>query len=193
MARGPRPPRGATGGIRHGGWIDRPSEVRWIIDGHNAIFAVREWEDLQITGRKREARRALEENLEAFGRAIGSQIVVVYDGNEMERNPDAVSSPHLRTEYSYPPEEADDRIRYLAMQALREGEKPVVVTSDRRTLSDSLPTGARSLEVGRFYRDVYPRWNRRPEKWEPSGMEDIERHFLGEPLSGGPETGDEGC
>jgi predicted RNA-binding protein with PIN domain len=166
----------------------RPEQFRWIVDGHNAIFAVPEWEDLQVAGHRREARVALAESLEAFGRAIGSQIWVVFDGNRMERNPDAVSWPHLRTEYSFPPEEADDRIRFLVDQALRQGEKPVVVTSDRRTLSGTLPAGARSLEVQRFYRRVHAPRVRLPEKWDPGGMEDIERHFLGDP----PEESGEG-
>ncbi len=155
-----------------------PGRYRWIIDGHNAIFGVREWEDLQVSGQRREARRALEESLEAFGRAVGCQIWVVYDGNRYTANPDAVSWPHLRTEYSYPPEEADDRIRFLVQVALDAGEAPMVVTSDRRTLGGSLPPGARPMEVRDFFGRVYGAALRRPEKWLPSGMEDIERHFL---------------
>jgi predicted RNA-binding protein with PIN domain len=155
-----------------------PASFRWIVDGHNAIFAVSAWEGLQIQGRRREARRALEESLEAFGRAVGVQVWVVFDGNTMERNPDAVAAPHLRTEYSYPPEEADDRIRYLAQACLRAAERPVVVTSDRLTLASSLPPGVRWMEVGRFFRLVHARALHRPEKWEPTGMEDLERHFL---------------
>jgi hypothetical protein len=37
-----------------------PGRFRWIIDGHNAIFAVREWEELQVAGKRRDARLALE-------------------------------------------------------------------------------------------------------------------------------------
>jgi len=175
-----------------------PELLRWIFDGHNAIFAVRDWEDLQLAGSKREARRALEESLETFGRAIGAQVWIVYDGNQLERNPDAISGPYLRTVYSFPPEEADDRIVHLARQSLQQGERPVVVTSDRRTLASNLPPGTRCLDVDAFYRRIYPRWVRRPEKWEPEGMEDVERHFLGEdkgvpdPGEGGPEAGDGG-
>ena len=51
-----------------------PSRYRWIVDGHNMIFAVEEWESLQLDGEKRAARRQLEDSLEAFGRAIGGQI-----------------------------------------------------------------------------------------------------------------------
>jgi predicted RNA-binding protein with PIN domain len=164
------------------------------VDGHNAIFAVRSWEALQLAGRRKEARRSLEEKLEAFGRAIGSQIWVVYDGNKIERNPDAVSWPNLHSEYSLPPEEADDRIRYLVERALRAGEKPLVVTSDRRTLAGSLPSGVRSLEVKDFLQRVLGRLLKRPEKWEPVGMEDVEQHFLrsagGEAPSGSEERED---
>lgn len=156
-----------------------PSRFRWIVDGHNAIFGVREWESLQVAGRRGEARRALEESLEAFGRAAGVQVWVVYDGNQLERNPDAIDGPHLRSEYSWPPEDADDRIRYLAARALRAGERPVVVTSDRRTLAGSLPPGTRVVEVPEFFRGICRRIRARPEKWGAhEGLEDVERHFL---------------
>jgi hypothetical protein len=155
-----------------------PGQFRWIVDGHNAIFAVRAWEDLQVAGRRREARQALERSLEEFGRAIGCQISVVYDGNTLERNPDALVLPHLRTEYSNPPEEADDRVVFLATRALREGERPLVVTSDQKTLAGRLPAGVRCLEVDRFFRRVVPTLLRPPEKWEPGEMQDVEEHFL---------------
>jgi predicted RNA-binding protein with PIN domain len=155
-----------------------PGRFRWIVDGHNAIFAVPEWEELQVAGQRREARSALEESLEAFGRAIGSRVTVVYDGNRLERNPDAVSWPHLRTEYSFPPEEADDRIRFLAECSVREGEQPVVVTSDRRTLAATLVRGARSMEVRHFFRRVHARALFVPEKRSVDGLDEIERHFL---------------
>jgi predicted RNA-binding protein with PIN domain len=155
-----------------------PGRFRWIFDGHNAIFAVREWEELQVAGQRREARRGLEESLEAFGRAIGACITVVYDGNYLDRNPDAVSWPHLRTEYSYPPEEADDRIRFLAERSVRDGEHPVVVTSDRRTLAATLAPGARSMDVRHFFRRVHARALFVPEKRPVDGLDEIERHFL---------------
>jgi predicted RNA-binding protein with PIN domain len=155
-----------------------PARFRWIVDGHNAIFAVRALEELQLGGQRQQARRALEESLEAFGRAIGAQVWVVYDGNQMERNPDAGSWLHLRAEYSFPPEEADDRICFLVDRSLREGERPLVVTSDRKTLTHRLPAGARTLPVMEFFRRVHARLVRMPEKWEPEGLEDVERHFL---------------
>jgi predicted RNA-binding protein with PIN domain len=155
-----------------------PGRFRWIIDGHNAIFAVPEWEELQVAGQRREARRGLEESLEAFGRAVGARITVVYDGNRLERNPDAVSWPHLRTDYSSPPEEADDRIRFLAERSVREGEQPVVVTSDRRTLAATLAPGVRSMDVRHFFRRVHARALFVPEKRPVDGLDEIERHFL---------------
>lgn len=155
-----------------------PGRFRWIIDGHNAIFAVPEWEELQVAGQRREARHGLEESLESFGRAIGARITVVYDGNHLERNPDAVSWPHLRTEYSLPPEEADDRIRFLAERSARDGEHPVVVTSDQRTLAATLAPGVRSMGVGHFFRRVHARALFVPEKRPVAGLDEIERHFL---------------
>ena len=131
-----------------------------------------------IAGQRREARHGLEGSLEAFGRAVGARITVVYDGNHLERNPDAVSWPHLRTEYSFPPEEADDRIRFLAECSVRDGEHPVVVTSDRRTLAATLAPGARSMDVSYFFRHVHARALFTPEKRPVDGLDEIERHFL---------------
>lgn len=155
-----------------------PGRFRWIVDGHNAIFAESRWESLQLSGRKREARLGLEQTLEEFGRAAGTQIWVVYDGNSMERNPDAVDRPFLRSYYSLPPEEADDRVRYLVDQVLREGRRPAVVTSDQRTLGRSLPEGVRVVEIRTFFRQIVGSSLRQPEKWEPGDLDDVERHFL---------------
>ncbi len=169
VSKGPHAPRRKTE-------ID-PGAHRWIIDGHNVIFAVPQWESLQIEGRRAEARGALEEMLESLGRAWGVQIWLVFDGNHLERNPHQGVWPHLRAEYSNPPEEADDRILYLAGQALRAGERPLVVTSDRRTLVGRLPRGATSMGAGAFIA-----WSRQflrpPEKWVTEGLTDIERFFL---------------
>jgi predicted RNA-binding protein with PIN domain len=155
-----------------------PRRFRWIVDGHNAIFAIREWEELQVAGRRRDARLALEESLEAFGRAVGSCVWVVYDGNAIERNPDVVARPNLKSWFSIPPAEADDMICYLAAQAQHAGELPRVVTSDRRTLASALPPGCRSMEVRDFFRRVHARALFVPEKRPPEGMDEIERHFL---------------
>lgn len=159
---------------------DRPGDFSWIVDGHNAIFAVEEWERLQLAGQKREARLRLERRLEEFGRAIARQVLVVYDGNQLERNPDAVDRAHLRSVYALPPEEADDRIRFLAQAELRAGRTPVVVTSDRRTLAVSLPAGIRWMEVHQFLRGPARAARSDPEKQTPTDLDDIERYWLGE-------------
>lgn len=155
-----------------------PGRFRWIVDGHNAIFAVREWEELQVAGRRRDARLALEESLEQFGRAVGVCVWVVYDGNSLERNPDVLALPNLKSWFSMPPTEADDMICFLAGQALRAREQPVVVTSDRRTLTPALPNGCRWMEVRHFFRRVHTRALFVPEKRPVEGMDEIERHFL---------------
>lgn len=181
MPHDSRRPRARHSDAKGGSEEERhPGRFLWIVDGHNAIFAVEEWEDLQVAGSRRDARNSLEDSLETFGRAAGTQVYVVYDGNHMEKNPDAVDRLHLHSEYSLPPEEADDRIRYLARRALQDSRRPVVVTSDRRTLADSLPDGVRRMDVRTFFRIVHARRLRRPEKWIPDGMkmDDVERYFL---------------
>jgi len=80
----------------------------------------------------------------AFSRARGRR-PHRYDGNTMERNPTHVS-PRVRTSYSLPPEEADDRIALLVRQALEQRQKVVVVSSDRATLGIRLPEGVVQLD-----------------------------------------------
>jgi predicted RNA-binding protein with PIN domain len=169
-----------------------PGRFRWIVDGHNAIFAVAAWENLQVSGRRREARLALEEKLESFGRAVGARVLVVYDGNHLERNPDAVDLPNLKSHYPAPPVDADTMIIYLATQAVREGVPPVVVSSDRRTLVSKLPTGCRAVDVRDFFRRIHARALFVPEKSAGEGMEDIERYFLSRSPDGEDRAGADG-
>ncbi len=122
----------------------------WIIDGHNAIFALPRLCQLQRDGDKQQARHELEALLEPFARSLRRCMVVVYDGNEMLRNPDAGERGGLQTQYSQPPEEADDRIVFLAEQALGRGESVAIVTNDRRSLCPRLSSEAQVLAVEEF-------------------------------------------
>lgn len=161
-------------------WYERDDLVRylWIFDGHNLIFARRDWERLQTSGRPRAARKRLETALTRFGRAVGTQVWIIYDGNRSEGNPRTIETPFLRATFTVGLQEADDRIQEVARDALTRGERPVVVSSDRRTLLDALDTGVRRLEVQPFFERVYDRLLRAPEKWVPDGLEDVEQHFL---------------
>ena len=122
----------------------------WIVDGHNAIFALPALQRLQREGERQQARRKLEGLLQPFAQQLERPLVVVYDGNAMLPNPDAVSSGQLQTLYSQPPEEADDRIAFLAEQASSRGETVTVVTDDRGTLGVRLPEPVQVLAVGVF-------------------------------------------
>lgn len=154
-----------------------PERFRWIVDGHNVIFASPDLSGLQLSGDRTGARRDLEQQLESFGRAAGLQVWVVFDGNEDPRNPEVWDRPHLRTFYSGIGEEADDRICLLALQCQQKGESVVVVTSDRRTLGVQLPASARVVAADRFLRTLRIR-TRAPEKWMGESLADVERHFL---------------
>ena len=124
----------------------------WIIDGHNVIFGVPHLGRLQERGAGRAARRGLETWLAPFARQLVAPLTIVYDGNRMAANPDASTGPDLRTVYSQPPEEADDRILFLAGRALQGGAHVTVVSNDRRSLGARLPEGVRLLGVEAFRR-----------------------------------------
>lgn len=151
----------------------------WIVDGHNSIFRIPAWKRLHVGGERRAARLALEELLERFGRSMSREVWVVYDGNELDRNPDQVRRFHLQSHYSNPPEEADDRIRHLAQGVLRDRGRPAVVSSDRR-FTETLAPGVRVYDVERFFGGIVPDALVIPEKWAPDagGADDLWGHFL---------------
>jgi predicted RNA-binding protein with PIN domain len=146
----------------------------WIVDGHNVIFQLPFLEELQTSGRKREARELLEMHLLDMARRLGERVQVVYDGNRMEANPDARREVLLETFYTCPPEQADDRIVFLACKGQREGFRVVVVTDDVHTLAPHLPSDTHRMGVAafaeRFLRTPAPP----PEKPSAGDFQDVE-------------------
>jgi len=122
----------------------------WLVDGHNVIFQIPRLEAMQTSGRRRAARRELERILRRVAGRLSEEMVVVYDGNRLENNPDVVTEPGFRTLYAQPPEEADDRIVYLANRCVAGGRRVRVVTSDRKTLASRLPPGVSHLTAQVF-------------------------------------------
>lgn len=143
----------------------------WILDGHNVIFALPGLHRLQITDRRDEARRGLVARLRRFARARGETVLVVFDGNAMPSNPDAVEEPLLEVVYARRGEgEADDRILHEARRRLEQGQTVTVVTDDLRTLAWDLPKGVRHLEVREF-------WSRHIETPEDPGAKRVDGDF----------------
>lgn len=160
----------------------------WIVDGHNAIFAIPRLSARQLAGERQEARRGLEAMLAPFAGRLLQPMIIVYDGNRLLPNPDASDTPQLRTLYSQPPEEADDRIAFLAGEALRRGGGVTVVSNDRRSLGPRLPAGALQWSIEEFVaRCLLPARAEESEGADEArragppggeGFEDLEAHFL---------------
>ena len=151
----------------------------WIVDGHNAIFAVDALSHLQQTGERHEARRRLEGWLQPFAEQLVRPLCIVYDGNRMAPNPDALDARRLRTLYSQPPEEADDRIVYLAQIERQSGRPVTVVSNDRRSLIPRLPAGVVAMCVEEFFRTcVTPAQPIDARAAPPGDYQDVARHFL---------------
>jgi predicted RNA-binding protein with PIN domain len=149
----------------------------WIVDGHNLIFHTPRLEELQSSGRRREARRQLEDMLRAFAGGVGEKMVVVYDGNRMEGNPDMIREEDFQTVYALPPEEADDRIVHFCRQCMREGLRVRVVTSDLRTLKKNLPEGVSHVTAREFH-NRYLRARRAEGKTVRGDFSDVEAELL---------------
>src|SRR5206468_6135858 len=91
----------------------------WIMDGHNMIFAIPTLQRLQVADHREEARASLADRLERFALARGERVHVVFDGNALPSNPDAVGKPLFETVYTRRGEEtADDRIIRVATRCL---------------------------------------------------------------------------
>jgi predicted RNA-binding protein with PIN domain len=167
--------------MKHATWPADVRRFRWIVDGHNAIFSHRDLEELQVGDRRREARRRLEEILERFAATYGVDVQIVYDGNRMERNPDARRGGRVESVYSLAPEEeADDRIVLIAARWIREGKAVVVVTSDRATLGARLPRQVVRVDPSELFRHLEnPMEGASTREARPPGdFSDIEAHFL---------------
>jgi predicted RNA-binding protein with PIN domain len=159
-------------------WPSDPGSYRWIVDGHNAIFAHPVLEALQTSGEKGEARRRLEQMLERFAARFQTIVQIVYDGNRIERNPDLYRGPRASSTYTLAPEEADDRIIWMARASIARGERVVVVSSDRMTLGSRLPAGVVQVEPSELYSRIHGRNETRPRGRPAGDFSDIEEQFL---------------
>jgi predicted RNA-binding protein with PIN domain len=165
-------------------WPREPRQFRWIVDGHNAIFAHPDLEALQTGGEKAQARRRLEGFLERFAALFRLEVTIVYDGNRSEGNPDQRRGGLVRSLYSLSPhEEADDRIVLLCTEWRREGRKVAVVSSDRATLGARLPSGVIQVTPAELF-DRLERGVARSADARPQG----EAHFLSLEQEGPPHA-----
>jgi predicted RNA-binding protein with PIN domain len=124
----------------------------WIMDGHNMIFAIRGLQEMQVSGRGDEARRALVSSLRRFAQSRGEQVLVVFDGGDLQRDPDAFREPFFETVYKRRGTGgADDRIIHEARARAEHGQHVTVVTNDVRTLAVKLPKSVLHMRVQAFW------------------------------------------
>jgi predicted RNA-binding protein with PIN domain len=128
------------------------------------IFAIPRLHRLQVSDRRDEARRSLEEILRRFAVRRSEKVLVVYDGADLPSNPGAIREPLFEAVYARRSDGvADDRIIHRARACLEEGDLVTVVTDDVSTLARVLPRGVRHLGVSEY-------WMRYIEK--PAGHDD---------------------
>ncbi len=125
----------------------------WIVDGHNVIFAIPRLERLQVSGRGGEAREGLVDTLRRFALPRRQRVLIVFDGDDLARQPEVVREPFLEVTYTPRSEGgADIRILREARSLLQRGHPVTVVTNDVSTLVRELPDGVEHLEVRPFWR-----------------------------------------
>lgn len=164
----------------------------WIMDGHNMIFAIPALQRLQVSDRREEARARLAETLERFATGRGEKVLLVFDGNQVQANPDAVRRPLFQVTFTRRGEGvADDRIIHEARACFERGLQVTVVTNDVSTLARNLPHGVRHLGVDAFWcRHIE---KRRPgedddedDKRVPGDISDLEREMLAQAAQAEP-------
>jgi predicted RNA-binding protein with PIN domain len=125
----------------------------WIVDGHNVIFAIPRLENLQVSGRGEDARRDLVDTLRRFALPRSQRVLIVFDGDDLARQPDVIREPLLEIGYARKRDGgADERIVREASSLLEQGHPVTVVTNDVNTLAVKLPSGVDHLEVRPFWR-----------------------------------------
>lgn len=151
----------------------------WIMDGHNMIFAIPRLQGLQVSGHREEARRALEDRLRRFAQRRGQEVLVVFDGNDLPRNPDVIREPFFETVYARRSDgEADDRIIHEARLRAEQGQRVTVVTNDVRTLAVRLPVGVLRTEVQAFWLKHIERADDPAGKRIEGDFSDMEREMM---------------
>jgi hypothetical protein len=150
----------------------------WIIDGHNLIFAIRGLHEMQVSGRGDEARGALVDTLRRFAQTRGEQVLVVFDGNDLQRNPDVSREPFIETIYTRRGDgEADERIIREATLRAERGQPVTVVTNDVRTLAVRLPKTVLHVKVHAFWLKHIERAPDPESKRVEGDFSDVEREM----------------
>jgi len=121
--------------------------MRIIIDGYNLI---RQWPELEMLDRGdlQSGREALLQALQAYRRAKGHRITVVFDGREQGGFSETVErSAGIDVRYSRRGETADAVIARLVAEG---GAGAVVVSSDREVAATARGFGAATLPAADF-------------------------------------------
>jgi len=135
--------------------------TRWIVDGMNVIGARPDgwWRD------RDGAMRRLAAELDAFSRATGEPVAVVFDGR-----PRAIAADRVDVRFATRRgrDAADDDIAALAV-ADGDPATLTVVTSDARLAGRVDAAGARVVGAGAFRRTLDDALARDPVREEPGG------------------------
>jgi hypothetical protein len=151
----------------------------WIMDGHNIIFAIRGLQEMQVSGRGDEARGALVDTLRRFAQKRGEDVLVVFDGDDLQRNPDVIREPFFETVYARRSDgEADDRIIHEARLRAEKGRHVTVVTNDVRTLAVELPKSVLHMKVQVFWLKHIERPSDPESKQVEGDFSDVEREMV---------------
>ncbi|MGH9945545.1 MAG: NYN domain-containing protein, partial [Pyrinomonadaceae bacterium] len=119
----------------------------YLIDGNNVMAQRIGWHR-----DKAAARRRLLDELALHGRAKGLSVSVVFDGAPDESFPDGASyRGRVRVFYAARGSNADERIKRI-VEASRERQTLVVVTSDRALAEYVRRCGAQTQRAGDFRR-----------------------------------------
>lgn len=165
----------------------------WIMDGHNMIFAIPRLQRLQVSDRRDEARRGLEDILRRFAVRRSERVLVIYDGIDLPSNPGAIREPLFETAYARRSDGvADDRIIHRARLCLEEGHLVTVVTDDVSTLARELPRGVRRLGVREYWMRYIEKPVGQDEKRVEGDFSDMEREMEARAAMAEPEPRDRG-
>jgi predicted RNA-binding protein with PIN domain len=149
----------------------------WILDGHNVIFAIPQLEQLQTSGKRRQARDALVALARRFGASRQERVTLIFDGTPGYTQ-GAEETSLLEVVFAAYEGKADDMIVLRSDRAI-EGGKRVTVVTDDQDLRGRLHKNAAVIGTQQFWQ--LNRVKRKPtgEEMPQIPLKDVEAIFLG--------------
>jgi predicted RNA-binding protein with PIN domain len=124
----------------------------YLVDAYNVILQDTELNEVLDYEGLAAARRAMRDVTEAFARATGCHVRLVFDGaQDPFSHIENFENEWVEVSFTSGEEKADERVVAIALECRRRGVKPTVVSDDVRGVREPLETGGFPLLATRRF------------------------------------------